>query len=227
MIIGTIFSIMPAFVYWLAGTLAANGDPVGADGRRHRRLHHAPEPPVLPARPAAQRAGRDPGLAGPVRPDLRVPRDGPRDRRRARRRRARPDDVRGGVRFRDVSFRYPSAPVLPSQASETSRTAITTPRNWPRSPRSPRWKPSKRAPSSRSTPRAPVRDRPAVRARGHRVRGATRRAGRAGRSVRLGQDDDDVPDPAAVRRRRAAPSRSTASTSGGSSSRRSARSSGS
>jgi ATP-binding cassette subfamily B protein len=27
MIIGTIFSIMPAFVYWLAGTLAAGGDP--------------------------------------------------------------------------------------------------------------------------------------------------------------------------------------------------------
>ncbi len=27
MIIGTIFSIIPAFVYWLAGTLAANGDP--------------------------------------------------------------------------------------------------------------------------------------------------------------------------------------------------------
>ena len=27
MIIGTIFSIMPAFVYWLAGTLAANGAP--------------------------------------------------------------------------------------------------------------------------------------------------------------------------------------------------------
>ena len=27
MVIGTIFSITPAFVYWLAGTLAANGDP--------------------------------------------------------------------------------------------------------------------------------------------------------------------------------------------------------
>jgi ATP-binding cassette subfamily B protein len=27
MIIGTVFSIMPAFVYWLAGTLAANGSP--------------------------------------------------------------------------------------------------------------------------------------------------------------------------------------------------------
>jgi ATP-binding cassette subfamily B protein len=26
-IIGTIFSIMPAFVYWIAGTMAANGDP--------------------------------------------------------------------------------------------------------------------------------------------------------------------------------------------------------
>ena len=27
MVIGTIFSIMPAFVYWLAGTMAANGSP--------------------------------------------------------------------------------------------------------------------------------------------------------------------------------------------------------
>ncbi len=27
MIVGTVFSITPAFVYWLAGTLAANGDP--------------------------------------------------------------------------------------------------------------------------------------------------------------------------------------------------------
>ena len=34
MIIGTIFSIMPAFVYWLAGTLAANGDPDAPTGRR-------------------------------------------------------------------------------------------------------------------------------------------------------------------------------------------------
>ncbi len=30
MIIGTIFSIMPAFVYWLAGTMAANGNPDAA-----------------------------------------------------------------------------------------------------------------------------------------------------------------------------------------------------
>ena len=55
------------------------------DGRRDRRVHDAPEPAVLPARPAAQRPGRDPGLARAVRPDLRVPRDGSRDRRCARR----------------------------------------------------------------------------------------------------------------------------------------------
>jgi ATP-binding cassette subfamily B protein len=69
MIIGTIFSITPAFVYWLAGYQRR---PVGADHRRHRRLHDAPEPALLPARSAAQRAGRDPGRPGPVRPDLRV-----------------------------------------------------------------------------------------------------------------------------------------------------------
>ena len=80
-----------------------------------RRLHDAPEPAVLPARPAAQRPGRDPGLAGAVRPDLRVPRDGPRDRRCARCGRARPRPrSRGQVRFRDVSFHYPTAAV-PSQ----------------------------------------------------------------------------------------------------------------
>ena len=83
MIIGTIFSIMPAFVYWLAGTMAANGDPSAPDGGRHRRVHHAPEPAVLPDGPAAQRPGRDPGVARAVRPDLRVPRPRSRDHRRA------------------------------------------------------------------------------------------------------------------------------------------------
>ena len=74
------------------------------DGRRHRRVHDAPEPPVLPARAAAQRPGRDPGVARAVRPDLRVPRPRPRDRRRAGRDRAaaRDDAGRRGARGRLV-----------------------------------------------------------------------------------------------------------------------------
>ena len=106
---------MPAFVYWLAGHAGRQRQPRRPDGRHDRRLHHAPEPALLPARSAARHPGRDPGLARAVRPDLRVPRDGPRDRRCARRRR---DDhgstTLGRVRFNDVSFHYPTAAV-PSQ----------------------------------------------------------------------------------------------------------------
>ena len=97
MIIGTIFSITPAFVYWLAGWLTIQNDPTAPDDRRHRRLHDAPVAAVLSPGPAAQRAGRDPGRARAVRPDLRVPRDGRRDRRCARRGRADADAVRGQV----------------------------------------------------------------------------------------------------------------------------------
>ena len=43
---------------------------------------------------------------------------------------------------------------------------------------------------------------PAVRPGGDRLRGAARPAGRAGRPVRIGQDDDHLPRAAAVRRRR-------------------------
>ena len=43
MIVGTVFSITPALVYWLAGYLAITERPVGADDRRHRRLHDAPD----------------------------------------------------------------------------------------------------------------------------------------------------------------------------------------
>ena len=73
--IGTFFSIAPAFVYLLAGTLIISGD-TERQRRHHRGLHHPPEPPLLPARAAAQRPGRDPGRAGAVRPHLRVPGDG-------------------------------------------------------------------------------------------------------------------------------------------------------
>ena len=50
MIIGTIFSITPAFVYWLAATLAENGNPTAPTTGCRRRVHDPPEPAVLPAR---------------------------------------------------------------------------------------------------------------------------------------------------------------------------------
>ena len=107
-LIGTFFSIMPAFVYLLAGH---------ADHRRRHRhqhrhdrgLHDPPVAPLLPARAAPERAGRDPGRPGPVRPHLRVPRDGARDHRRARCGRRCPVTMRGEVRFDHASFRYPVA----------------------------------------------------------------------------------------------------------------------
>ena len=81
MLVGTVFSVMPAFVYWIAGVLVIQGRPECTHGRRHRGLHDAPEPPLLPARPDAQRAGRSAGRAGLVRPHLRIPRHGARDHR--------------------------------------------------------------------------------------------------------------------------------------------------
>ena len=125
MVIGTIFSITPAFVYWLAGWLTIQNDPTAPTDRRHRRVHDAPEPAVLPDGPAAEHPGRDPGGAGPLRPDLRVPRDGPRDRRRARRRGARRTTVRGQIRFRDVGFRYPTEAV-PSEPGARARSPERT-----------------------------------------------------------------------------------------------------
>ena len=152
MIIGTIFSIMPAFVYWLAGTLAANGDPsaptagaIVAFTTLQSRLFF-PLGQLLNVQVEIQGSlalfdrifeylGMDPEIVDA--PDA-VALDQAR--------------LRGGLRMRDVSFRYPSAPVPPPAALDDGRrTAITTPRNWRRSRRSPRWKPSKRVPSSRST----------------------------------------------------------------------------
>ena len=173
---------MPAFVYWLAGYLADPGRPDRADDRRHRRVHDAPEPAVLPARPAAQRPGRDPGRARAVRPDLRVPRDGSRDRGRAgcgrarRRRRPRPGPLprrvvplpdRGralgaGARRRRARARSPRARGQPAVALSPRRRSTR--------PRSRRW--SATSTDGGQVVRAADRDDPAVRARGHRLRGA-------------------------------------------------------
>ena len=113
MIIGTIFSIMPAFVYWLAGTLAANGDPnaptagaIVAFTTLQSRLFF-PLGQLLNVQVEIQGSlalfdrifeylEMDPEIVDA--PDA-VALD--------------PATVRGGLRFRDVSFRYPSAPVPP------------------------------------------------------------------------------------------------------------------
>ena len=120
MIIGTIFSIMPAFVYWLAGTLAANGDPsaptagaIVAFTTLQSRLFF-PLGQLLNVQVEIQGSlalfdrifeylGMDPDIVDA--PDA-VALD--------------PAKVRGGLRMRDVSFRYPSAPIPQAGALDSA-----------------------------------------------------------------------------------------------------------
>ena len=120
MIIGTIFSIMPAFVYWLAGTLAANGDPsaptagaIVAFTTLQSRLFF-PLGQLLNVQVEIQGSlalfdrifeylGMDPEIV-----------DAPDAVELGH------DDVKGRVQFRDVSFRYPSAPVPQARALDAA-----------------------------------------------------------------------------------------------------------
>ena len=111
MIIGTIFSIMPAFVYWLAGTLAANGSPdaptagmVVAFTTLQSRLFF----------PLGQLLGIQVEIQGSLALFDRIFEYLEMDPEIV----DAPDAVamdattmRGRVRFKDVSFRYPTAPV--------------------------------------------------------------------------------------------------------------------
>src|SRR6476619_6104673 len=114
MIIGTVFSIMPAFVYWLAGTLAANGSPdapsagtIVAFTTLQSRLFF-PLGQLLNIQVEIQGSlalfdrifeymEMDPEIVDA--PDAIA---------------MHPTTTRGKVRFRDVSFQYPTAAV-PSQ----------------------------------------------------------------------------------------------------------------
>ncbi len=118
MIIGTIFSITPAFVYWLAGTLAANGDTsaptagvIVAFTTLQSRLFF-PLGQLLNVQVEIQGAlalfdrifeylAMDPQITDA--PDA-VPLD--------------PHSLKGRIRFRGVSFRYPSA--APTVTDETA-----------------------------------------------------------------------------------------------------------
>ncbi len=120
MIVGTVFSITPAFVYWLAGTLAANGDPTAptagsivAFTTLQSRLFF-PLGQLLNVQVEIQGAlalfdrifqylEMDPEIVDA--PDA-VALD--------------PGQVKGRVRFRDVWFRYPTAAVPSARAIEAS-----------------------------------------------------------------------------------------------------------
>jgi ATP-binding cassette subfamily B protein len=116
MIIGTIFSITPAFVYWLAGTLAANGDPsaptagdIVAFTTLQSRLFF-PMGQLLNVQVEIQGSlalfdrifeylDLDPEIVDA--PDAVA---------------LEPADVRGGVAFEGVSFRYPAEPAAAAAA---------------------------------------------------------------------------------------------------------------
>jgi ATP-binding cassette subfamily B protein len=118
MIIGTIFSIMPAFVYWLAGTLAANGSPdapsagtIVAFTTLQSRLFF-PLGQLLNIQVEIQGSlalfdrifeylEMDPEIVDA--PDAVT---------------MRPSTTMGRVRFRDVSFAYPTAAVPSQQAHD-------------------------------------------------------------------------------------------------------------
>ncbi len=120
MIVGTVFSITPAFVYWLAGWLAINGDPsaptigdIVAFTTLQSRLFF-PLGQLLNVQVEIQGAlalfdrifeylEMDPGIVDA--PDA-VALD--------------PATVRGHVRFRDVAFRYPATlrAAAPAEAAE-------------------------------------------------------------------------------------------------------------
>jgi ATP-binding cassette subfamily B protein len=118
MIIGSIFSIMPAFVYWVAGTLAANGSPdapsagtIVAFTTLQSRLFF-PLGQLLSIQVEIQGSlalfdrifeylEMDPEIVDA--PDAIE---------------MHPATARGRVRFRDVSFRYPTEPVPSQRAHE-------------------------------------------------------------------------------------------------------------
>jgi ATP-binding cassette subfamily B protein len=123
MIIGTIFSITPAFVYWLAGFLAINHDPsaptigdIVAFTTLQSRLYF-PLGQLLSVQVEIQGAlalfdrifeylEMDPEIVDA--PDA-VAMD--------------PASMRGSLRFRDVSFRYPTAAVPSNRAHEAMAAA--------------------------------------------------------------------------------------------------------
>ena len=190
-IIGTVFSIMPAFVYWLAGTMAASGNPsaptagdIVAFTTLQSRLFF-PMGQLLNVQVEIQGSlalfdrifeylDLDPEIVDA--PGAVV---------------LEPAGVRGAVAFEGVSFQYPAEPP-------------TGPRRRPRARRQEAEDAGRRRRRGRDggglRRRAAHHARVPVRPGGRLVRGASGRARGAGGSVRRRQDHDHLPDPAPLRR---------------------------
>ena len=224
MIIGTIFSILPAFVYWLAGTMAANGNPdaptagaIVAFTTLQSRLFF-PLGQLLNVQVEIQGSlalfdrifeylDTDPEIVDA--PDA-VAMDHA--------------TMRGKVRFRDVAFQYPTEAVPAARAHETlasngrAKRTPTPSRTSSRRPCCPRASCRSHSRPRRPTPTCPPSN------------SSRRSASRASTSPPSpGSSSRSSDRPAPARRRRptssrgcttswAAPSRSTTSTSAGSSS---------
>ena len=183
----------------LAGRLPGHQRrPERADDRRHRRLHDAPEPAVLPARASCSTC---------------------RSRSRAR--------SRCSTGSSSTSSWTPRSSMRPTRSPST-RATVARRRPLPRRlvplpdrAASRRGRPTARPADAEPDAEPAEVDEAAARAGGaaadrrggarcrrgfglerHRLRGPAGRARRARRPVRRGQDDHDLPDPAAVRRRR-------------------------
>ncbi len=123
MIIGTVFSIMPAFVYWLAGTMAANGLPgapsagvIVAFTTLQSRLFF-PLGQLLNVQVEIQGSL---ALFDRIFEYLEMEPDIVDDPNAVE---LDPRAVEGRVRFRHASFRYPSRPILASAAAAADAAA--------------------------------------------------------------------------------------------------------
>ena len=230
MIIGTIFSITPAFVYWLAGYAGrSNGDPTprpSATSSRSRRSRAG-----CSSRSASCSTSRSRSRArwrcstGSSSTSTWTPRSSTRPTRRARagrraRRGAASATSRSTTRPRSCRRRAPrgrggttadreDADELDAdevaRRSEADDVAVAAAVARTRSTAAEAGR-GRRGPRGRDGG-APCRRVACCRAFGlerHRLRGGAGRAGRARRPVGQRQDDDDLPDPAPVRRRRRA-----------------------
>jgi ATP-binding cassette subfamily B protein len=233
MIVGTIFSITPAFVYYLAGVLLVAGDttaPTVGDIVAFTTLQSRlffPLGQLLNVQVEVQGAL---ALFDRIFEYLEM-KPGIEDAPDAVALDAR--TVRGRIRYRNVSFRYPEsvvshssagvtgavegapAEVLPVDATAAGDASVATGmgHNAP-DPNDPAVAAAVGDADGCAGCRRGRRTPPAVRARGGRLRGAARAARRARRAVRVGEDDDHVPAAAACTTWTKVAWRWTASTSG-------------